>query len=97
MKSVLESEVIQEIDRGDRMVDLSEDETCPGQVREGARRSRPSIWRSRRGGPGLGAIVMCCSERGFVERLRLGDGSGRGHVGVPGRPGGRLVKSLVPL
>ena len=49
------------------------------------------------GGPGLGAIVMCCSERGFVERLRLGDGSGRGHVGVPGRPGGRLVKSLVPL
>ena len=49
------------------------------------------------GGPGLGAIVMCCSERGFGERLRLGGGSGRGHVGVPGRQGGRVVKSLVPL
>ena len=49
------------------------------------------------GGPGLGAIVMCCSERGFGERLRLGDGSGHGHVGVPGHQGGRLVKSLVPL
>ena len=49
------------------------------------------------GGPGLGAIVMCCSERGFGELLRLEDDSGRGYVGVPGRQGGRLVKSLVPL